>query len=168
MADEKSIFVTVGTTSFDRLIETVSSKSFVELLERLGYRSIVLQIGRGVYEPESIDRKHFSLKYYRYKDSIAADIHRASLVISHAGAGSVLETLQAGRPLIVVINELLMDNHQLELASQLAEDGHLYYATCSTLQETIKERDLSQLKPFPPGKPELFSSFVDKVMGIHS
>ena len=110
MADEKSIFVTVGTTSFDRLIETVSSKSFVEvsynllifiylfkkilssdfsfflqLLERLGYRSIVLQIGRGVYEPESIDRKHFSLKYYRYKDSIAADIHRASLVISHAG-----------------------------------------------------------------------------------
>ena len=46
------------------------------------------------------------------------------------GAGSVLETLQAGRPLIVVINELLMDNHQMELASQLAEDGHLFYATC--------------------------------------
>ena len=46
------------------------------------------------------------------------------------GAGSVLETLQAGRPLIVVINELLMDNHQMELASQLAEDGHLCYATC--------------------------------------
>ena len=31
MADEKSVFVTVGTTSFDRLIETVSSKSFVEV-----------------------------------------------------------------------------------------------------------------------------------------
>lgn len=49
------------------------------------------------------------------------------------GAGSVLETLQAGKPLIVVINDLLMDNHQLELASQLAEDGHLYYATCRSV-----------------------------------
>ncbi|KAJ7382227.1 Glycosyltransferase 28 C-terminal domain [Desmophyllum pertusum] len=166
MADEKSVFVTVGTTSFDRLIETVSSKAFVELFEKLGYHSIVLQIGRGVYEPEIVNRKQFSMKYYRYKDSIAADIQRASLVISHAGAGSVLETLQAGRPLIVVINELLMDNHQLELASQLAEDGHLYYATCSTLEATIRKRNLSELKSFPPGKPELFSSFLDNIMGF--
>ena len=42
----------------------------------------------------------------------------------------MLETLRTGRPLIVVINELLMDNHQKELASQLEEDGHLFYATC--------------------------------------
>lgn len=166
MADEKIVFVTVGTTSFDRLIETISSKALVEVFERLGYHSIILQIGRGVYEPEIIDRKGFSMKYYRYKDSIERDIQRASLVISHAGAGSVLETLQAGRPLIVVINELLMGNHQIELASQLAEDGHLCYATCSTLEETLKERDLSELKPFPPGKPELFSSLLDKVMGF--
>ncbi|XP_078360646.1 UDP-N-acetylglucosamine transferase subunit ALG13-like isoform X2 [Oculina patagonica] len=128
MAEEKTVFVTVGTTSFDHLIETISSKALVTLFEKLGYRCIVLQIGRG--------------------------------------AGSVLETLQAGRPLIVVINELLMDNHQIELASQLAEDGHLYYATCSTLEATLRERNLSELKPFPPGKPELFSSFLDKEMGF--
>ncbi|KAL9985934.1 hypothetical protein ACROYT_G008390 [Oculina patagonica] len=166
MAEEKTVFVTVGTTSFDHLIETISSKALVTLFEKLGYRCIVLQIGRGVYEPEIIDKEGFSLQCYRYKDSIAEDIHRASLVISHAGAGSVLETLQAGRPLIVVINELLMDNHQIELASQLAEDGHLYYATCSTLEATLRERNLSELKPFPPGKPELFSSFLDKEMGF--
>lgn len=145
MADEKSVFVTVGTTSFDRLIETVSSKPLIEVnyktsfslqsynrtqghlikvlnrsssvarqcpfntysilrlnsihccrhnyifffilqvLENLGYRSVILQIGRGVYEPEIMKRNNFSLTYYRYKDSIAADIQRASLVISHAG-----------------------------------------------------------------------------------
>lgn len=56
-----------------------------QLFEKLGYHSIILQIGRGVYEPEIIDRKGFSMKYYRYKDSIAGDIQRASLVISHAG-----------------------------------------------------------------------------------
>lgn len=106
------------------------------------------------------------MQYYRYKDSIAEDIQSASLVISHAGAGSVLETLQAGRPLIVVINELLMDNHQLELASQLAEDGHLSYATCGTLESIIREQNFSKLKHFPSGKPELFSMFLDKVMGF--
>ena len=31
MADEKSVFVTVGTTSFDRLTETVSSKPLIEV-----------------------------------------------------------------------------------------------------------------------------------------
>ena len=56
--------------------------------------------------------------------------------LTFTGAGSVLETLQTGRPLIVVINELLMDNHQLELANQLAEDGHLYYATCRSVSIT--------------------------------
>ena len=53
------------------------------------------------------------------------------------GSGSVLETLQAGRPMIVVINELLMDNHQLELANQLADDGHLFYATCRLVQRAV-------------------------------
>ncbi|WAQ94271.1 ALG13-like protein [Mya arenaria] len=46
-------------------------------------------------------------------------------------AGSCLETLGAGRKLLVVINEGLMDNHQLELANQLHLDGHLHYCTCS-------------------------------------
>lgn len=31
MADARKVFVTVGTTSFDRLIETVSSKAFLEV-----------------------------------------------------------------------------------------------------------------------------------------
>ena len=31
MSDARKVFVTVGTTSFDRLIETVSSKAFLEV-----------------------------------------------------------------------------------------------------------------------------------------
>ena len=45
------------------------------------------------------------------------------------GAGSCLETLGAGKAMVVVINELLMGNHQLELANQLHRDGHLFYCT---------------------------------------
>jgi len=52
-------------------------------------------------------------------------LRRASLVISHCGAGSVFEALSEGTPLIVVPNQLLMDNHQMELATLLADAGHL-------------------------------------------
>ncbi|XP_033109501.1 UDP-N-acetylglucosamine transferase subunit ALG13 homolog [Anneissia japonica] len=163
---EKVAFVTVGTTSFDAVIETVSSLPITTQLERLGYTKVILQIGRGTFEPEKISRRDFRLEYYRYKDSITEDIKQADLIISHAGAGSVMETLEAGKPLIVVVNELLMGNHQIELAYQLYEDGHLQYCTCSTLLDTLKNFDESNLKPYPKGQPENFARFLDKAMGL--
>ncbi|NXX91698.1 ALG13 transferase, partial [Centropus bengalensis] len=103
---------------------------------------------------------------FRFKDSLVEDLRRADLVISHAGAGSCLETLEEGKPLIVVINEKLMNNHQLELAKQLQRDGHVLCCNCSTLVETLKSMDLSTLKPFPPGQPEKFALFLDEVIGF--
>lgn len=50
--------------------------------------------------------------------------------VSLVGAGSCLETLEKGKPLIVVINDKLMDNHQLELAKQLHRDGYVLYCNC--------------------------------------
>ncbi|NXJ64263.1 ALG13 transferase, partial [Rostratula benghalensis] len=103
---------------------------------------------------------------FRFKDSLAEDLRRADLVISHAGAGSCLEALEKGKPLVVVINEKLMNNHQLELAKQLHRDGHVFCCNCSTLVETLQSMDLTALKPFPPGQPEKFALFLDKVVGF--
>lgn len=85
MADEKIVFATVGTTCFDRLIETLTSKPVLNVLERLGYTKLLLQIGRGKFQPESFKKKGFAVEFYRYKDSLKDDMNRASLIISHAG-----------------------------------------------------------------------------------
>ncbi|EDL14724.1 mCG8132, isoform CRA_b, partial [Mus musculus] len=102
----------------------------------------------------------------RYKDSLKEDLQQADLVISHAGAGSCLESLEKGKPLVVVVNEKLMNNHQFELAKQLHKEGHLFYCTCSTLPGLLQSMDLSTLKCYPPGQPEKFSAFLDKVVGL--
>ncbi|XP_054551581.1 putative bifunctional UDP-N-acetylglucosamine transferase and deubiquitinase ALG13 isoform X5 [Talpa occidentalis] len=126
----KCVFVTVGTTSFDDLIARISAHDSLQIIQSLGYNRLVLQIGRGNVVPESFSTESFTLDVYRYKDSLKEDIQKADLVISHAGAGSCLETLENRKPLVVVINEKLMNNHQLELAKQLHKDGHLFYCTC--------------------------------------
>lgn len=116
--------------------------------------------------PEPFSTESFTLDVYKYKDSLKEDLQKADLVISHAGAGSCLETLEKRKPLTVVINERLMNNHQLELAKQPHKDGHLFYCTCSMLPGLLQSMDLSTLKCFPPGQPEKFSAFLDKVVGL--
>uniref|UniRef100_A0A8C9H2I3 UDP-N-acetylglucosamine transferase subunit ALG13 n=1 Tax=Piliocolobus tephrosceles TaxID=591936 RepID=A0A8C9H2I3_9PRIM len=130
----KCMFVTVGTTSFDDLIACVSAPDSLQKIESLGYNRLILQIGRGTVVPETFSTESFTLDVYRYKDSLKEDIRKADLVISHAGAGSCLEALEKGKPLVVVINEKLMNSHQLELAKQLHKESHLFYCTCSTLR----------------------------------
>ncbi|CAH6780254.1 Alg13 [Phodopus roborovskii] len=129
----KRAFVTVGTTSFDELIECVAAYDSLQILKSLGYNRLVLQIGRGTVVPEPFSSDSFTLDVYRFKDSLNEDLQQADLVISHAGAGSCLESLEKGKPLVVVINEKLMNNHQFELAKQLHKEGHLFYCTCRVL-----------------------------------
>lgn len=43
------------------------------------------------------------------------------------GSGSILDALRVGVPLIVVPNHELLDNHQVELAEALAEQGYVVH-----------------------------------------
>lgn len=45
-----------------------------------------------------------------------------------SGSGSILTALRMSKPLLVVPNETLMDNHQVELADALEKEGYL--VTC--------------------------------------
>ncbi|EEZ98644.1 UDP-N-acetylglucosamine transferase subunit ALG13 homolog [Tribolium castaneum] len=160
----KKVFVTVGTTKFDKLIEEVSKDEVLEVLHSLGYTFVQFQVGTG----DSNERKHpkIHIKYDRYFENFAQEIESSDLIISHAGAGTCLEVLKQHKPLIVVINEDLMDNHQIELAQQLAKDGYLQCCTPRTLKDTLLERKFLQFKQYPNPDPRLFSRYLDKCMGF--
>ncbi|KAI6651681.1 Bifunctional UDP-N-acetylglucosamine transferase and deubiquitinase ALG13 [Oopsacas minuta] len=164
---ESTVFVTVGTTKFDLLIKTLCQPEVLSLLEYMKYTRILMQIGKGEYIPKIEDKKiGITLEYYTLKKSIAADMQQASLVISHAGAGSIFESLNAKKQLLVVVNEMLMDNHQLELAQHLAKEGYLIYTTCEYLKETLAGIDFSNLKPYVPGNPKGITDYLDKQFGF--
>lgn len=162
---KKSVFVTVGSTSFDDLIQFVCSEECLELLKACGFEEVVLQIGKGTFIPE--ETSSLKIEWFRFKDCISENIKKASLVIGHAGAGTILESLSENKPLIVVLNEKLMDNHQGELAEKLSDEGYLKYCSCSQLLDTIKECNKSQFKkPSFIFQSDVFMENLELILGL--
>ncbi|KAK0090549.1 hypothetical protein PV325_011696 [Microctonus aethiopoides] len=163
----KTVFVTVGTTKFDRLIETITDDNVLEALNARGYTRLILQIGKTSLRVDDTPRcGFFHIEAFGLKPSIREYMHSADLIISHAGAGSCLEALEAKKPLIVVSNELLMDNHQLELAEQLYKDKYLFQCTCDTLLDLVKTMDLSLLQFTFHDRSEKIAQTIDYLMGF--
>lgn len=180
----KRVFVSVGTTKFPKLIDIITSKDIVETLIALQYNFVQIQTGKDFssihIDPEiNLSSKltkqndttilefegKITLKYNQYFENFEEQIEKSDLVISHAGAGTCLEVLSKKKPLIVVINEDLMDNHQIELAEELQKNGYLFYCSCNTLKDVLK-KNFTQLKPYPEAKDFVFSQYLDKCMGF--
>ncbi|VDP06523.1 unnamed protein product [Heligmosomoides polygyrus] len=175
-------FVTVGTTRFDQLVNEVLSESCASTLKTLGVKKIRIQCGAGEWNDEVRQRVFggvvgnegegescgLPVEYYRFKPNIQKDIEEAMMVIGHAGAGTCLECLRLRRPFVVVVNEELMDNHQAELAKELARGDHLLYCTVSSLCSTLLSPSLFVLKPFTPPDQGLVAKFIDSRMGLAS
>ncbi|XP_061353487.1 uncharacterized protein LOC133298245 isoform X1 [Gastrolobium bilobum] len=171
MGDEdktrRVVFVTVGTTCFDALVRAVGSQNVKQELVAKGYTHLLIQMGRGSYVPtKSEGDSSLAVDYFTFSSSIADHLRSASLVISHAGSGSIFETLRLGKPLIVVVNEDLMDNHQSELAEELADRKHLYCASPQTLHQTIADMDLNSLLPYSPGDATPVAKHINRFLGF--
>lgn len=162
----KRVFVTVGTTQFNQLIETILQDPNViqTLINSLNIDKIILQIGSS--EMPSHDNISIPIEYYKYKNSIEHDIRQADIVISHAGAGTILQVLEAQKPLLVVINEKLMNNHQIEIAHAMEQQDYLSYCTCSTLVPALKKFANHQFKPYEKGNPSLFGEYLNHIMSV--
>jgi beta-1,4-N-acetylglucosaminyltransferase len=174
----KTLFVTVGSTKFEQLINRILEADLLNLLKVNSIKKIILQVGNGVHEHgELLDlndstkeatkfyRDNIEITAYRYKSTIREDLASADIVISHAGAGSILESLEANKKLIVVVNEKLMNNHQFELAEKMFDLGYLLFTTCDGLLEKIElinNKDFT-LNKYTPGLPALFGDYLNKL-----
>ncbi|KAL6453752.1 ALG13 UDP-N-acetylglucosamine transferase subunit ALG13 [Candida maltosa Xu316] len=74
-------------------------------------------------EDNTVVYKHkgFEILAFPYSSNIDEYITIADIVISHAGTGSIIDVLKQQKKLIVVVNEKLMDNHQLEIANEFSD-----------------------------------------------
>lgn len=162
----KKCFITVGTTRFDLLCKSIQTPEVIRALKKLGCEEITFQIGNSDYEPGVYENEGVKIELYRFKDSLKEDMRSADLIISHAGSGSCLEALEENKPLLVVINEELMDNHQMELAEQLHMSGNLYYCTCDTLENTLETVDFSWLSPLGKPTPSNFVNYLDSIFTV--
>lgn len=164
---ERYAVVTVGSTKFSALVEAmVQPELCAALRNRFQLQKLYVQYGTAdlsmpvgatrIAEPSSCSpdspRQQWScgglcVEAFPYRPHLAALIRTAALVITHAGAGTILEGLQARRPLVVVPNRCLMSDHQLELADGLAAGRFLFAVPVTELVERLPKLDLSVLRP---------------------
>jgi UDP-N-acetylglucosamine transferase subunit ALG13 len=112
------IFVTVGNhdQGFDRLIQKMD-----EIAGNIDER-VVMQVGYTTYKP--VNAEYFS--FVESFEEILRLNREARVVVSHAGAGSIVTALKEKTPVIVVprlkkYNEH-MNDHQLEIAKAMSEN----------------------------------------------
>ncbi|ANQ05800.1 Glycosyltransferase [Plasmodium coatneyi] len=169
----KILFVTVGSHKFDDLIRHIDTKDFHSFLRREGFAKMSIQIGEGTYEPKltyrhSSNNKEFlkRVKFFRYKKDLLKNFQKADLILSHAGAGTTVQGLRMKKKMLIVVNDKLMDNHQLEFARFLRSMNYL--EVCECLGD-LRDRVLHCLQtpaftPFPAPRPDLFLRDLRKVM----
>ncbi|KAL9537472.1 hypothetical protein MBANPS3_011745 [Mucor bainieri] len=166
-----SLFITVGSLGFDDLIHQTTSSDFLNSLPEAGIKKVVYQFGSSEHifasNLQSYNGKVLDLHGYKYKASTTEDMEQADIIISHAGAGTVLQALRLkNKKLIMVVNQALMDNHQYELAQAMHSSKYAIFSDMSELTDTLKSINHIQLTPFPAAKPEIFASVVDEQMGF--
>lgn len=144
------IFITVGTDThqFDRLLKEVDRLAG----EKEVKDKIVAQTGNSKYVP----------KNYEYSDFFSEKeferlAENSRIIISHAGAGSVIRAFEFGKPLVLVprrkeFNEHT-DDHQMELAKELEGEGRVAVVyEITNLTEAIKKAEKQKVGT-PKNKP---------------
>ncbi|KAA1106375.1 N-acetylglucosaminyldiphosphodolichol N-acetylglucosaminyltransferase catalytic subunit alg13 [Puccinia graminis f. sp. tritici] len=184
--------ITVGSTNFEALINKLLNNQLIQILPPSNIK-LLIQIGNQP-KPETANlitnHTNIQLVIFNYSDSIDHLLQHANLIITHAGAGSILSAINPIQPsplttthiqvtpeytleikpttttrrpkprVIVVPNPGLMDNHQIDLAQQISNLGLAYSCSIDQLFPTIQKALLS-----PPPQSSSSASELDPTPG---
>jgi UDP-N-acetylglucosamine transferase subunit ALG13 len=139
------ILVALGTQDkpFSRLLDGV--KACIE--NGLIQEKVVVQAGLTPYRYEKMEI--FDLLD---KDEFGALLNRADLLITHAGAGSILSGLKAHKKVIACARRQQYgehtNDHQVQILARFDEEGYLIAAEPETLGEALEKAKTFVPKPF--------------------
>jgi len=133
------IFVTVGTTQFDELVEAIDS--IAPKLEE----EVIIQMGNCKFIPKYC-------RYFTFDDDLLKYFKQADIVVAHGGAGVTFETLKLGNILISKDNPNVLDGHQQDLLKKLSQDGYLIWCKDLNMLENciIKAKNMCAKKYLIP------------------
>lgn len=111
-------------------------------------------------------RSSLIIESYAFNSNLLEDLASAQVVVSHSGTGSILDALRLKKPLLVVVNENLMDNHQLEIASMLQEMQLLVYFQFQAQNKQLEEQLLADSREYVNNYRILLDKLDQLVEGI--
>ncbi len=115
------IFITVGTTKFDSLIEFLDNNLDISY-------DVLFQISNGTYLPKNFN-------YILYSDDINSLYDEYDYIITHAGSGTIYKLLELGKKFITVPNLERVDHHQKDIADFMHKN--LYAIRCIDYKDII-------------------------------
>lgn len=161
------MLVTVGSTLFEDLTQTIDTPEFVKLLKKNGFNGLHVQYGKGTCPSQIQSIPGFEVVRYDYKkEGWKEEMANAALVIGHAGAGTILDSLEARKPIIVVANDKLMSQHQTEISNVMEKLGYIFSSTASKLLNDLPDLlpQLSSLAVFPNKETSAFANEVSSLL----
>lgn len=132
------IFVTIGSQEpFDRMIKCID-----EIAGLITDHEVLAQVATGSYHPQHIKTVGFisPVEYNNY-------ILKSSLVIAHAGMGTILSVLQTDKPLLIFPRlarfKETRNDHQVATARWFEQNDYLYTAFS---ESELKQKVLALIK----------------------
>lgn len=143
-----------------------ASQSFIRLLDccvhiqHLLPTPIIVQHGNTIFR-----NPQFECHEYISPDLFMHIMRASKLVIAHAGAGSIINSIRLGKKPIVMprLKENLehVNNHQLELAQRLSQDGYVYLVS-NLIEMTLSTKQaLNEIPVNTAKKNKIIFDYVD-------
>lgn len=133
------IFITVGSAfPFDRLIKSMDTWA----AETGRGEECLAQIGRGTYQPTHMEW-HRTLEHAHFAETMKS----ASVVVAHAGMGSVITAMQHGIPIVMLPRHFEAGehttDHQIATARWLEDKPGVFIAWDETsLEDAIAKAEV--------------------------